>query len=88
MPEEGVLILAVDENDDVIGFINARAVLMIEPMVCENPIVAKKLFDNFMILNRGIRPIRAFIKSELLNTVKKLKFERVFEKNIIVERSE
>jgi len=89
LPNDGKMLVAQDDSGKIVGFIIARAVLMIEPMVCENSLAAKELFDSlewWINTQKEIHLLRAFIKPKHKGLLEKLGFKRQYEKHLIMEK--
>ncbi len=88
LPTDGICITAKDEQGNIKGFVNLRAVLMVEPVVVENnPLITIKLW-NFIkqeLIKNNITILRGFAKKEHVNFYKKLGFYKIFEDNIPME---
>lgn len=88
VPEEGKMIVAWDElKKKVVGFLVLRPVIMIEPIVSENPIAAIKLFDHsqVMLSINGAKVCRAFTKGKVKEQLLKKGWYQAFEGLDIME---
>jgi hypothetical protein len=92
IPAEGFCLVAVDENNVVEGFTIIRYVPMIEPFVCTNPLIAKKLYDGILamvpksIYGNSVVPVRCNIQEHDRELLEKLGFEQIFEGQIQMEK--
>jgi hypothetical protein len=89
LPAEGKIIIAEDDNGEIKSFVNVRLVTMIEPMVSENPVIGKKLFDYVeeKIKGSGIKILRCFAEEKNVNLFKKLGFYECFGDHKILEKN-
>jgi len=80
LPIEGKVIVSVTNSGKIEGFIVLRNVLMIEPFICENPIMANKLWDYVKekVESGGVKIIRCFAQPRHEKLYKKLGFYRIF----------
>ncbi len=85
LPDEGTCFVAKNDDGEIVGLLNAREIIMIEPMISTNPIVSWKLFNLFLERYSG-KVIRAITLPKNLELLKKLNFNQEFEDLIIVER--
>src|SRR5574337_1287750 len=74
IPQDGIIIIAESDDQDVKAFMNIRIVPFVEPMVSKSPFASQVLFD--FVLERmksgGHKILRAFIReknTELLSKV-------------------
>jgi len=88
VPEYGELLVAEDNDGKIVGIINLRTVIMIEPFISDNPMATEKLFDEAMLRLKIKRApiIRAFIKDNNLDLTEKVGFNEVFKEEKIVEK--
>ena len=87
LPKDGTLVIAESNTGKVEGLFNIRTVFMIEPFICENPLIASKLW-NFIATKStlgGVKIMRAFVKEKNIKLLEKLGFYRVFKKHMIYE---
>ncbi|MHB8483269.1 MAG: hypothetical protein ACYDBV_11150 [Nitrospiria bacterium] len=78
LPTEGKMFVAEDSKGKVVGFVVLRAVMFIEPFICKNPVIAKKLYDfaEWHIRISEAKIVRVFTKNFKL--LKKLGFYKIF----------
>lgn len=90
LPPNGMVNVAEDSGQ-IIGMMLIRLVPTIEPFICTNPLVAKKLYDTTIkqveTVMSDLNIIRCYVKPEHFNLYSKLGFYKVFEKQIIMERN-
>jgi hypothetical protein len=88
VPDYGEILVAETDDGKIIGFINLRTVVMIEPLISENPLATNKLFDEAMLrLKIKKAPIvRAFVKKGNKNLADRVGFNEVFCDEIIIEK--
>jgi len=87
MPGEGKLIVVETNSGKIEGFANIRAVFMIEPLVCENPLMADKLWTYISEKSRkgNVKILRCFIEQKHSKLLTKIGFYRIFKKHHIYE---
>lgn len=89
IPYSSEVWMAVDENTNkLVGLIGIRSVAFIEPLISENPLAGKKLFDRaekFFKENK-VKVVRCFTKPEHEELFNKAGFEKVFPEEIILEK--
>lgn len=81
--------LAIDDKNKVVALIGLRNVAFIEPLISENPLAGKKLYDKaeeFLKHNHHQKLIRCFTKSENEELFTKIGFKRSFNDYIIMEK--
>lgn len=89
IPPEGRMFVAVDERlNKVVGFIVLRPVIMIEPIVSDNPIAAIKLHDhvNTLCSLNGTKLLRAFAKDKVKRQLVKKGWHEAFQDYSIMEK--
>jgi N-acetylglutamate synthase-like GNAT family acetyltransferase len=88
-PKEGKMLIAEDDNGEIKSILNVRLVTMIEPMISENPVIGKKLFDYVeeKIKGKGIKIIRCFSGEKNIELYEKLGFYECFENHKILEKN-
>ena len=89
LPSDSKIIVAESNTGKIEGFVALRSVLMIEPMVSENPIVAVKLWNYVeeKIKKGGIKVVRCFADTKKEKTYKKVGFYRIFKKMLFLEKN-
>jgi N-acetylglutamate synthase-like GNAT family acetyltransferase len=87
VPGDGKIVLAESSSGKIEAFVNIRPVFMIEPFVCENPLIGAKLWDYIARKSTigGIKILRCYAQEKHLKLFKKLGFYRVFKKYIPME---
>lgn len=90
LPPNGMINVAEGTNG-IIGMMLIRLVPTIEPFICTNPLVAKKLYETTIkqveTVMRDQNIIRCYVKPEHVNLYSKLGFYKAFETQIIMERN-
>jgi len=87
LPGEGTIFVAETEAGKIEGFVNMRSVMMIEPFICENPLVANKIWEYIKERSEkgNIKILRCFAQKKHTKLFKRLGFYRIFAKNIPLE---
>jgi hypothetical protein len=87
LPTEGKMFVAESAKGDIVGFVVLRAVMFIEPFVCKNPVIAKKLYDfaEWHVRLSEAKIVRCFTKTEKL--LKKLGFYKIFDEYQAMEKN-
>lgn len=86
-PTGGKLIVAETNSGKVEAFANIRPVYMIEPLVCENPLMADKLWGHIVKKSRegNVKILRCFVQQKHIKLLKRIGFYEIFKKHIPVE---
>lgn len=83
-----IVIIAEDDNKNIIGLSSIRSVAFIEPFISENPLTSFKLYaTTIKLLEKLEQPIvRCFTTPEHKELFEKVGFEQVFCDSIILEK--
>lgn len=90
LPPDGMVNVAEDNEGNAVGMMLVRMVPMIEPFICTNPLIGKKLFDTTiqqLARTDGYRGvIRCNANKKDVELYKKLGFYEVFNNCVIMEK--
>lgn len=88
IPESGDMMVTVDDNGNLKGFMVVRPVMMIEPFIGENSLANKKLFDKFeWLMNVSkVKVVRCNVEKKNKKLMEKLGYYPVFEDHIQMEK--
>lgn len=85
----GVIFVAVDDKNNIVGVAGLKTVHQIEPLISENPVVANNLFQRIEASAQinMLAPLRAILKDEEhLKTFEKAGYKKIMENKIILEK--
>jgi hypothetical protein len=85
LPAAGHCLVAAEDDGTIMGFTIIRNVPVIEPFICTNPLIAKKLWDAVLLTQQNTI-IRANILSTDKKLLEKLGFEEVFKGQIQMQK--
>ena len=88
IPENALVLFAEDDEGKVKGVIALKTVIMVEPLIGDNSMVANNLWRmaHGIALSKGADVVRANTEPKNKELYKKVGFEQIFEGQIIMEK--
>lgn len=87
LPPDGTVIVAETNSGKIEAFAILRGVYFVEPLISENPLATKDLWDYIKekSIKKNVRILRCFAEPKHFKLLKKIGFYQVFEKKIPME---